>query len=77
MKEDAFIQPGTRGGDRQPGRRRLMARLQLEGKAVAGKPREVVDCRLGADKPGGTTGEQDRPLNLGFQSGEIKPQTSE
>ena len=54
-----------------------MARLQLEGKAVAGKPREVVDCRLGADKPGGTTGEQDRPLNLGFQSGEIKPQTSE
>ena len=53
------------------------ARLQLEGKAVAGKPREVVDCRLGADNPGGTTGEQDRPRNLVFQSGEIKPQTSE
>ena len=29
---------------------------------------------LGSDKPGETTGEQDRPHNLGFQHGEIKPQ---
>ena len=29
---------------------------------------------LCADKPGGTTGEQDRPCNPGLQSGEIKPQ---
>ena len=27
-----------------------------------------------ADKPGGTTGEQDKPHNPGFQCGEIKPQ---
>ena len=30
-----------------------------------------------ADKPGGTTGEQDRPSNPGFLLREIKPQTSE
>ena len=29
---------------------------------------------LHADKPGGTTGERDRPHNPGFQHGEIKPQ---
>ena len=28
------------------------------------------------EKPGGTTGEQDKPCNPGFQRGEIKPQTS-
>ena len=32
---------------------------------------------LHADKPGGTTGEQDRLYNPGFQYREIKPQTSE
>ena len=49
------------------------------GKAVACGPGKVAAGRpvvppLGADKPGGTTGEQDRPCNLGFQRGEIKPQ---
>ena len=29
---------------------------------------------LHVDKPGGTTGEQDRPCNPGFQSREIEPQ---
>ena len=42
------------------------------GKAVAGGPDEAVAGGLGrhnscADKPGGTTGEQDRLSNPGFQ----------
>ena len=35
---------------------------------------EQVVPHLCADKPKGTTGEQDRPSNPGFQCGEIKPQ---
>ena len=35
---------------------------------------QLVVPYLCADKPGGTTGEQDRPYNPGFQCGEIKPQ---
>ena len=34
----------------------------------------VDDPTLQADKPGGKTGEQDRPSNPGFQHWEIKPQ---
>ena len=44
------------------------------GKAVAGGRGGPHLC---GDKPGGTTGEQDRPHNPGLQLGEIKPQTSE
>ena len=41
-------------------------------KAVAGRPGETVACGLGgptfnADKPGGATGDPDRPCNPGFQ----------
>ena len=50
------------------------AKLQLVGKAVAGRPREAVDCGLGTYKLGGATGEQDRLGNPEFQNGEIKPQ---
>ena len=39
------------------------------GKVAAGRP---VGPHLRADKPGRTTGEQDRPQNPGFQQGEIK-----
>ena len=42
-----------------------------------GKVVEQAAPHLHVDKPGGTTGEQDRPHNLGFQLGEIKPQTSD
>ena len=49
------------------------------GKVAAGRLREVAASGLGsphlcADKPGGTTGEPDRPHDPGFQCGEIKPQ---
>ena len=38
---------------------------------------EWVVPHLHEDKPGETTGEQDRLHNPGFQCGEIKPQTSD
>ena len=51
------------------------------GKAVAGGPAEVaVGTQVPhswAEKPGGTTGEQDRPRRPGFYRQEIKPQTSD
>ena len=54
---------------------------RTHGKAAAEGPRwarwQLVDWAVThshADKLGGTTGEQDRPLNPGFQHGEIKPQ---
>ena len=62
------------------------AKLQLASEAAAGGPGEdqvkqqLVDWVVPhscADKPGGTTGEQDRLYNPGFQYREIKPQTSE
>ena len=40
-------------------------------KAVSGR---LAVPRLWAEKPGGTTGEQDRPCKPGFQCREIKPQ---
>ena len=49
-------------------------------KAVTGGPDEAVAGGLGrrnscADKPGGTTGEQDRLSNPGFQCREVKLQS--
>ena len=41
---------------------------RMHGKAVDGSP------HLRVDKPGGTTGEQDRPGNPGFQCRKRKPQ---
>ena len=75
IKEETFIQIGRRGGDGQLGWRGCLARQQLEdqaGKTLAGGPGVPHFC---ANKPGGTTGEQNRPYNPGFQHGEIKPQS--
>ena len=55
VKEETFIQTG---GDGQLGQRGLAARWWLEDQVVPHLP---------ADKLGGTTGEQDRPCNPGFQ----------
>ena len=70
VKEETFIQASRRGRDGQlggtggPGQ----SRQQLEDQ-------EVPHSR--ADKPGGTTGEQDTQHNPEFQHMEIKPQTSD
>ena len=58
---------GSRGGKdvRQDGDWRNWWARQRLGDGVIQK--------LCADKPGGTTGEQDRPHNPGFQHREIKP----
>ena len=73
-KEETFIQTGRRGGDGQPGQRGLTARQWLVDWARHWLADQAVP-HLRADKPGGTTGEQDRPHNPGFQRGEIKPQS--
>ena len=46
---------------------------RTRGKVAAGGPGVPHSC---ADKPGGITGERDRPTTQG-SSGEIKPQTSD
>ena len=51
-------------------------------KAVAGRPREVVDCGAGWAKlqlagEAAAGGQGDRPHNPEFQRGEIKPQTTD
>ena len=38
------------------------------------QPADQMVPHFHADKPGGTTGERERPHNPGFQHGEIKPQ---
>ena len=55
---------------------------RTHGKAVAGGPGQArwqladwVVPDSSAGKPGGTTREQNRPCNPGFQSREIKPQS--
>ena len=63
-KEETFIQTGNKTRDGQPGRTGLMARWWLE---------DWVVPHLCADKPGGTTEEQDRLGNPGFHYREIKP----
>ena len=63
VKEETFIQTGRRGGDRQLGQRGCTAKQQQVDWEVP---------HLHADKPGGTTGEPDRPHNPGFQHGETK-----
>ena len=72
VKEETFIQTGRRRGNRQPVQTgcaarwwTCQARRQLEDQAV---PHSCVD------KPGETTGKQDRPCNLGFQCRKPKPQ---
>ena len=52
----------------------------MSSKAVAGRPewvrRQLTDWDIPhshADEPAGTTGEQDRPHNPGFQCGKVKP----
>ena len=52
------------------------ARLQLVDPARQQLVEQAVPHSC-ADKPGGTTGERDRPLNPGLQRREIKPQTSD
>ena len=66
IKKETCIQTGRRGGHRQLGQGGHTARQQREKRAVP---------HLHVDKPGGTTAEQDRLCNPGFQSGEIKPQS--
>ena len=65
IKEETFIQTGRRSGDGQLGQRRHVATWQMA---------EWVVPHLHAKKPGGTTREQDRPCNPGFQRREIKTQ---
>ena len=84
VNKETFIQTSRKGGDGQPGRRGLLERWQLEdwvGKMVTGRLGEAAGGGPGSptfawdvDKPGGTTGEQDRPHNQGFQRGKRKPQ---
>ena len=50
-----------------------MARSQLADRA-RGQLVDWVVSHSHTDKPGGITGEQDRPRNPGFQYREIKPQ---
>ena len=68
VKEETFIQTSRRGGDRQPGGKDWR---QGSGWWLA----EWMVPHSSADKPGGTTGEPDRPHNPGFLHREIKPQT--
>ena len=63
VKEETFIQTGKRGGHWQSGWRRHMVRRQVAEQTVP---------HLRADKPGGTTADQDRPCNPGFQHGQNK-----
>ena len=61
-----FIQTSRRGGDGQLGQRRCWARqwlVEQAGEAAAGG---LGSPTLGVDKPGGTTGQRDRPCNPGF-----------
>ena len=46
----------------------------MAGGQVRQQLAEQVVPHLCVDKPTGTTGERDRPLNPGFQCREIKPQ---
>ena len=76
VKEETFIQTGRRGADGAAGWRGLVARWWL----VDPVRRRLVEQAVShsrADKPGGTTGEQGRLPNPGFQRREIKPQTSD
>ena len=65
VKEETFIQTSRKGGNRQLGQRGHVARWWLVEWAV---------LHLCAEKLGGTTGEQHRPHNPGFQCRGIKPQ---
>ena len=73
VKEKTLIQTSRRGRDRQLGWTGLTARWQLEDRGGQRLAKQAVPY-LCADKLGGTTRERDRPHNLGFQRGEIKPQ---
>ena len=59
-KEETLTQSGRRGGDRQQGWRGLTARQWLADGAVP---------HSSADKPGGTTQEQDRRAIQGSSAG--------
>ena len=61
------------GRDGQPGWRRLVARWQLEDRLRQWLTEQVVP-HLCADIRGGTTGEQDRLCNPGFQHEKTQPQ---
>ena len=65
VKEETFIQTGRRSRDKKPGWRKLIASWWLEDWAVPHLP---------ADKPGGTTGERERPGNPDSQCRGEKPQ---
>ena len=81
VKEETFIQSGRRGGDGQPGGEESwqgsswrtgvgkMAAVGL-GEALLA---EWAVSYSSADKPGGITGEGDRPGIQGLQCSEIKP----
>ena len=68
VKEETFIQTGRRGRGRQAGWRGLITRQRLA---------DWVAPHSCAEKPGGTTGERDRPHNPGLQCLGIKLQTSD
>ena len=60
IKEETLVQIGRRGGDGQPGKRGHAAKQQLADG-------QLVDCVAPHPCVEGTTGEQDRPRNPGFQ----------
>ena len=88
VKEKTFIQTSRRGGDGQPGGEVSQQRSGwqtgqggnwLTRWGSGRRPdrqwlQEQAVPHLCAEKQGGTTGEQDRLRNPGFQCGEIKPQ---
>ena len=63
---------GRRGGDGQLGQRGLMARQWMENRVRQQLAEQAVE-HLHVDKPGGTSGEPDRPHNAGTRHREIKP----
>ena len=66
VKEETFVHIGRKGGENAGqgcGLRTGWVRQWLADQVVP---------NLGVDKPGGTTGERERPHNPGFQYGEKK-----
>ena len=84
-KEETFIQTGRRGGDGQPGRRRLLGWWTRRGGRLWNKRMGQAVWQLAdpaapysrIDKLGRMAGERSRTRNPGLQRWEIKPQTSD
>ena len=69
VKEKTFIQTGRRGRDGQLGQRRPKARWNWRTRWAKQWLADWAVPHSCADKPEGTTGEQDRPHNPEFQRG--------